>query len=220
MAKNIVYGNDSRQGILRGVNSLANAVKVTLGPRGRNVIVGRGFGPPTITKDGVTVAKEIELPDALENMGAQMVKEVASKTSDVAGDGTTTATVLAQAIYREGARNVTAGANPMAVKRGIEKAVAAITAELSTMSSEVSMLLASSTVMTPSLPTLSIASAMIRPIASSWFAEIVPTWAIIDPLTGLDILLSSVVIASTALSMPRFTAIGLAPAVTFLAPSR
>ena len=112
MAKQIVYGDASRQGILRGVNSLANAVKVTLGPRGRNVILDRKFGAPTITKDGVTVAKEIELKDALENMGAQMVKEVASKTSDVAGDGTTTATVLAQAIYREGARNVTAGAQP------------------------------------------------------------------------------------------------------------
>ena len=138
MAKDIVYGNDSRQGILRGVNSLANAVKVTLGPRGRNVILGRPFGAPTITKDGVTVAKEIELPDALENMGAQMVKEVASKTSDVAGDGTTTATVLAQAIYREGAKNVTAGASPMAVKRGIDKAVLAITAELVKMSKPVS----------------------------------------------------------------------------------
>jgi len=138
MAKDIVYGNASRQGILRGVNTLANAVKVTLGPRGRNVIIGRGFGPPTITKDGVTVAKEIELPDPLENMGAQMVKEVASKTSDVAGDGTTTATVLAQAIYREGARNVTAGASPMAVKRGIDKAVLAITAELARMSTPVS----------------------------------------------------------------------------------
>jgi chaperonin GroEL len=138
MAKDIVYGNASRQGILRGVNSLANAVKVTLGPRGRNVIIGRSFGAPTITKDGVTVAKEIELPDALENMGAQMVKEVASKTSDVAGDGTTTATVLAQAIYREGAKNVTAGASPMAVKRGIDKAVLAITAELAKMSRPVS----------------------------------------------------------------------------------
>jgi chaperonin GroEL len=137
MANQITYGDASRQAILRGVNSLANAVKVTLGPRGRNVIVGRTFGSPTITKDGVTVAKEIELKDALENMGAQMVKEVASKTSDVAGDGTTTATVLAQAIYREGARNVTAGANPMALKRGIEKAVAAITAELTSMSKPV-----------------------------------------------------------------------------------
>jgi len=138
MAKDIVYGNDSRQGILRGVNSLANAVKVTLGPRGRNVILGRPFGAPTITKDGVTVAKEIELKDALENMGAQMVKEVASKTSDVAGDGTTTATVLAQAIYREGVKNVTAGANPMSLKRGIDTAVQAITTELARMSKPVS----------------------------------------------------------------------------------
>jgi chaperonin GroEL len=138
MAKDIVYGNASRQGILRGVNSLANAVKVTLGPRGRNVILGRAFGAPTITKDGVTVAKEIELKDALENMGAQMVKEVASKTSDVAGDGTTTATVLAQAIYREGAKNVTAGANPMSLKRGIDAAVLAMTAELARMSKPVS----------------------------------------------------------------------------------
>src|SRR5687767_7196945 len=137
MAKQIVYGDASRQGILRGVNSLANAVRVTLGPRGRNVILDRKFGAPTITKDGVTVAKEIELKDALENMGAQMVKEVASKTSDVAGDGTTTATVLAQAIYREGARNVTAGASPMAVKRGIDKAVDAITTELQKMSKPV-----------------------------------------------------------------------------------
>lgn len=121
MAKQIVYGDASRQGILRGVNSLANAVKVTLGPRGRNVILDKRFGSPTITKDGVTVAKEIQLKDALENMGAHILKEVASKTSDVAGDGTTTATVLAQAIYREGATNVTAGASPMAVKRGIAR---------------------------------------------------------------------------------------------------
>jgi chaperonin GroEL len=137
MAKQIVYGDSSRQGTLRGVNSLANAVRVTLGPKGRNVILDKTFGSPTITKDGVTVAKEIVLKDALENMGAQMVKEVASKTSDIAGDGTTTATVLAQAIYREGAKNVTAGANPMAVKRGIDKAVAAITAALETMSKPV-----------------------------------------------------------------------------------
>jgi chaperonin GroEL len=138
MSKQITYGDSSRQGILRGVNSLADAVKVTLGPKGRHVILGRPFGAPTITKDGVTVAKEIDLQDALENMGAQMVKEVASKTSDVAGDGTTTATVLAQAIYREGAKNVTAGANPMAIKRGIDKAVAAITSALATMSKPVS----------------------------------------------------------------------------------
>jgi chaperonin GroEL len=138
VAKQIVYGDSSRQAILRGVNSLANAVKVTLGPKGRNVILDKKFGSPTITKDGVTVAKEIELKDAIENMGAQMVKEVASKTSDIAGDGTTTATVLAQAIYREGAKNVTAGANPMALKRGIEKSVEAITVELKKMSKPVS----------------------------------------------------------------------------------
>jgi chaperonin GroEL len=138
MAKQIVYGDSSRQGILRGVNSLANAVKVTLGPKGRNVILDTQFGSPTITKDGVTVAKAIELRDALENMGAQMVKEVASKTSDVAGDGTTTATVLAQAIYREGARNVTAGANPMAIKRGIAAAVEAIVVSLKAQSKPVS----------------------------------------------------------------------------------
>src|SRR6202167_5676177 len=137
-AKKIVYGEQSRQAILSGVNQLADAVKVTLGPRGRNVILDKKFGSPTITKDGVTVAKEIELPDPLENMGAQMVREVASKTSDTAGDGTTTATVLAQAIYREGAKNVVAGANPMDVKRGIEKAVEALTAELKKMSKPVS----------------------------------------------------------------------------------
>ena len=126
MAKQIVHGEESRQAILRGVNVLADAVKVTLGPKGRNVVIDKKFGSPTITKDGVTVAKEIELKDNLENMGAQMVKEVASKTSDVAGDGTTTATVLAQAIYREGVKTVAAGANPMALKRGIEKAVATV----------------------------------------------------------------------------------------------
>jgi chaperonin GroEL len=126
MAKQIVHGEESRQAILRGVNLLADAVKVTLGPKGRNVVIEKKFGSPTITKDGVTVAKEIELKDSLENMGAQMVREVASKTSDVAGDGTTTATVLAQAIYREGVKTVAAGANPMAMKRGIEKAITAI----------------------------------------------------------------------------------------------
>src|SRR5512140_3029893 len=126
MAKQIVHGEESRQAILRGVNVLADAVKVTLGPKGRNVVIDKKFGSPTITKDGVTVAKEIELKDSLENMGAQMVKEVASKTSDVAGDGTTTATVLAQAIFREGVKTVAAGANPMALKRGIEKAIATV----------------------------------------------------------------------------------------------
>src|SRR5450759_3959493 len=137
-AKQIVYSENSRQAILRGVNQLADAVKVTLGPKGRNVVLEKKFGGPTITKDGVTVAKEIELKDPLENMGAQMVREVASKTSDTAGDGTTTATVLAQAIYREGAKNVVAGANPMDIKRGIEKAVEALTTELKRMSKPVS----------------------------------------------------------------------------------
>src|ERR1700751_835745 len=138
MAKQIVYGEQSRQAVLRGVNQLADAVKVTLGPKGRNVVLDKKFGSPTITKDGVTVAKEIDLKDPLENMGAQMVREVASKTSDTAGDGTTTATVLAQAIYREGAKNVVAGANPMDIKRGIEKAVEAIIGELKKMSKPVS----------------------------------------------------------------------------------
>src|ERR1700752_2721626 len=130
MAKQIIHGEESRQAILRGVNVLADAVKVTLGPKGRNVVIEKKFGSPTITKDGVTVAKEIELRDGLENMGAQMVREVASKTSDVAGDGTTTATVLAHAIYREGVKTVAAGANPMALKRGIEKAVTVIAGKI------------------------------------------------------------------------------------------
>jgi len=135
--KKIAYGEEARQAVLRGVNQLANAVKITLGPRGRNVILEKKFGSPTVTKDGVTVAKEIELEDALENMGAQIVREVASKTSDVAGDGTTTATVLAQAIYREGTKVVTAGANPMDVKRGIEKAVEGVVKELQNQSKPV-----------------------------------------------------------------------------------
>jgi chaperonin GroEL len=126
MAKQILHGEESRQAILRGVNTLADAVKATLGPKGRNVVIEKKFGSPTITKDGVTVAKEIELKDPMENVGAQLVKEVASKTSDVAGDGTTTATVLAQSIFREGVKTVAAGANPMALRRGIEKAVATI----------------------------------------------------------------------------------------------
>jgi chaperonin GroEL len=130
MAKQVIHGEDSRAAILRGINQLADAVKITLGPKGRNVVIDKKFGSPTITKDGVTVAKEIELKDALENMGAQMVREVASKTSDVAGDGTTTATVLAQAIFREGVKTVAAGGNPMAIKRGIDKAVERATAEI------------------------------------------------------------------------------------------
>ena len=137
MAKQIVTGENSRQAILRGVNILADAVKITLGPKGRNAVIEKKFGAPIITKDGVTVAKEIELKDPLENMGAQMVREVASKTSDVAGDGTTTATVLAQAIFREGVRTVAAGANPMALKRGIDKAVEVAVGEIKKFSREV-----------------------------------------------------------------------------------
>src|ERR1043165_2381897 len=134
MAKQILHGEDSRQAVLRGVNTLADAVKATLGPKGRNVVIEKKFGSPTITKDGVTVAKEIELKDPLENVGAQLMKEVASKTSDVAGDGTTTATVLAQAIFNEGAKLVAAGVNPMDIKRGIEATVQTILNELKKMS--------------------------------------------------------------------------------------
>src|SRR5512145_2756731 len=133
-AKIVKFNRDAREAILKGVNILADAVTVTLGPKGRNVVLDKSFGSPLVTKDGVTVAKEVELPDRYENMGAQMVKEVASKTSDVAGDGTTTATVLAQAIYREGAKLVAAGYNPMDLKRGIEKAVEAVSGELKKMS--------------------------------------------------------------------------------------
>jgi len=137
MAKDIKFDIEARDGIKRGVDALANAVKVTLGPKGRNVIISKAFGGPTVTKDGVSVAKEIELEDALENMGAQMVKEVASKTNDLAGDGTTTATVLAQAIVKEGLKNVAAGANPMDLKRGIDKAVEALVADLEKQTKEV-----------------------------------------------------------------------------------
>jgi len=137
MAKQVIHGEESRSAILRGINQLADAVKITLGPKGRNVVIDKKFGSPTITKDGVTVAKEIELKDPLENMGAQMVREVASKTSDVAGDGTTTATVLAQAIFREGVKTVAAGANPMALKRGIDKAVERAIEEIQRMAKPV-----------------------------------------------------------------------------------
>src|SRR3954466_12528347 len=136
--KQIVYNEEARQSLMRGVNKLADAVKVTLGPKGRNVVIDRKFGTPTITKDGVTVAKEIDVPDPVENVGARMVREVASKTSDLAGDGTTTATVLAQAIIREGSKNVAAGANPMSLKRGIERAVEEMTSELRRLSQPVS----------------------------------------------------------------------------------
>src|SRR5260221_8362049 len=136
-AKQLQFDEGARHALLRGVEKLSKAVKVTLGPAGRNVVLEKKFGSPTITKDGVTVAKEIELEDPYENMGAQMVREVASKTSDIAGDGTTTATVLAESIYREGLRNVTAGANPMALQRGINKAVEAVVEQLVKMSKKV-----------------------------------------------------------------------------------
>ena len=137
MAKDIQFDIEARNGLKKGVDALANAVKVTLGPKGRNVVIEKSFGGPTITKDGVSVAKEIELEDRIENMGAQMVKEVASRTNDIAGDGTTTATVLAQAIVNEGLKNVAAGANPLDLKRGIDKSVDAIVAELKNQSEEV-----------------------------------------------------------------------------------
>src|SRR6476619_3172236 len=133
-SKEILFDVRAREAILKGVNTLADAVKATLGPKGRNVVIEKSFGSPTITKDGVTVAKEIELEDKFENMGAQLVKEVASKTSDVAGDGTTTATVLAQAIYRQGAKLVAAGHNPMEIKRGLDQAVEALVGELKAIS--------------------------------------------------------------------------------------
>src|SRR6058998_1207121 len=136
-AKDVKFSGEARERMLHGVDKLANAVKVTLGPKGRNVVIEKSFGAPRITKDGVTVAKEIELEDKFENMGAQMVREVASKTSDKAGDGTTTATVLAQAIVREGVKNVTAGANPMALQQGIQRATELVVAELERMSKKV-----------------------------------------------------------------------------------
>src|SRR5436190_18481129 len=138
-AKQIAFDQEAREAMRRGIAKLARAVKVTLGPKGRNVIIQKSFGSPTVTKDGVTVAKEIDLPDHYENMGARMVKEVASKTSDTAGDGTTTATVLAEAIYNEGLRSVVSGANPMLMKRGMEKAVEDITAKLKGMSKEIKL---------------------------------------------------------------------------------
>ncbi|NNE04874.1 MAG: chaperonin GroEL, partial [Xanthomonadales bacterium] len=135
-AKDVRFGEDARNKMMKGVNTLANAVKVTLGPKGRNVVLDKSFGAPTVTKDGVSVAKEIELEDAVENMGAQMVKEVATKTSDVAGDGTTTATVLAQAIFAEGLKNVTAGTNPMGIRRGIDKGVDVVVEALHGLSTD------------------------------------------------------------------------------------
>src|SRR2546425_303882 len=181
-AKYLEFSVEARARLKRGVDKLADAVKVTLGPKGRNVVIDKKFGNPTVTKDGVTVAKEIELEDEVENMGAQMVKEVATKTSDLAGDGTTTATVLAQAIFREGLKSVTAGSNPMALKRGIDKAVETVVEELKK---------------------ISVPTAGRKEIAQ----------------VGTKIFSSSTTV-STALSMPRFSAIGFDPAVTDFNPSR
>ncbi len=324
-AKDVRFSQDARERMLRGVDILANAVRVTLGPKGRNVVIEKSWGAPRITKDGVTVAKEIELEDKFENMGAQMVREVASKSSDYAGDGTTTATVLAHAIVREGAKSVAAGMNPMDLKRGIDLAVEAVVEDLkknskkvtsneeiaqvgtisdngdteigkfladamkkvgnegvitveeaksleteldvvegmqfdrgyispyfitnadkmraemddpylliydkklsgmqellpSTTSSSVSRLLASSTVMTPSLPTFFMASARNLPISESPLAEIVPTWAISSfEVTFFEFFFRSSTTASTARSMPRLRSIGFMPAATDFAPSR
>src|SRR5881409_2130068 len=178
-AKLVRFSEDARARVLRGINILADAVTVTLGPRARNVVLEKSWGAPTVTKDGVTVAKEIELSDKFENMGAQMVKEVASKTSDVAGDGTTTATVLARAIFTEGAKLVAAGHDPMSLKRGVDRAVTAVVEELKKLSNstkgkdEIAQV---GTVMTPSFPTFSIASAIMSPIVRSPLADTVPTW--------------------------------------------
>ena len=214
MPKQLKFDEEARSALLRGVTVMAAAVKATLGPKGRNVVIDKKFGSPTITKDGVTVAKEIELKDKYENMGAQMVREVASKTSDVAGDGTTTATVLAQAIFREGLKNVTAGANPMGLKRGIEAAVDAVVKDLKSISKSTKDKKEITQVAT-------IASAMIWPMCQSALAEIAPTCAIsLLVVVGFARVLTSATSAVTALSMPRFRSAGLSPAATYLKPSR
>ena len=232
-AKEVKFAVDARDRMLRGVDILNNAVKVTLGPKGRNVVLDKSFGAPRITKDGVTVAKEIELEDKFENMGAQMVREVASKTSDIAGDGTTTATVLAAAIVKEGAKSVAAGMNPMDLKRGIDLAVEAIVEDLKRNSKKVT-----SNEEIAQVGTISangdaeigrfLAEAMkkvgnegvITVEEASPLAEMVPTWAISSlEVTFLEFLLRSSTMASTARSMPRLRSIGFIPAATDLAPS-
>ena len=191
-SKDVRFGDGARNRMLAGVNILANAVKITLGPKGRNVVLERSFGAPTITKDGVSVAKEIELKDKFENMGAQMVKEVASKTSDVAGDGTTTATVLAQSIVVEGMKYVAAGMNPMDLKRGIDKAVTAVVEELKKIS---------------------------KPCTTSKeIAQVGAISALVE--TFFETFLMSPTTDSTAMSMPRRKSIGFIPAATALTPSR
>ncbi len=258
-AKEVKFSVDARDSMLHGIDTLAHAVRVTLGPKGRNVVLDKSYGAPRITKDGVTVAKEIELEDKFENMGAQMVREVASKTSDEAGDGTTTATILAHAIVREGAKAVAAGMNPMDLKRGVDLAVETIVADLQKNSknvtsneeiaqvgtisangdAEIGRFIADAmkrvgnegvitveeakslaTVITPSLPTRFIASAMKRPISASPLAEMVPTWAISSfEVTFFEFFCRSATMVSTARSTPRLRSIGFIPAATALAPS-
>ena len=225
-AKDILFDAAGRARILEGVNILADTVKATLGPRGRNVVIEKSWGSPTVTKDGVTVAKEIELKDAVENMGAQMLKEVASKTSDVAGDGTTTATVLAQAIVKEGLKNVTAGADPMGLLRGIDKAVGVVVKELATLSKstkdkkEIAQVATIASNNDKTIGNL-IAEAMEKVGKDGVITEIEAVEAICSLVSiSLDCLPSSSLTRSTAASMPRLRPIGLAPAATLRRPSR
>src|SRR3989344_5160761 len=260
MPKQIMFNENARQALLRGINKVADTVKITLGPQGRNVILDKSSNP-TITNDGVTIAKEIELKDKFENMGAKLVKEVASKTQDSAGDGTTTATLLIQAIVTEGFKNITSGSNAIEIKKGIEKSVAEVVryikeksvnvddkekiSQVATISAnndeeigrliaeamekvgkdgiitvEVSILFASSTVIIPSFPTFSIASAINLPISSSLFAEIVATWEIFSLSSTLtDFSLMYLTTSATDFSIPFFISIAFEPEVMFLKPS-
>ena len=204
MAKDILFGEDARKALESGVNQLANTVKVTLGPKGRNVVLEKKFGAPLITNDGVTIAKEIELEDPFENMGAQLVREVATKTNDVAGDGTTTATLLAQALVREGLKNVAAGANPMVVKKGIQKAVAAAVEAVKANSKPVAT------------------SDDIARIATISSAEETAATRAISSLPDTTLLPSftEATAVATALMIPFLTTMGFAPAATFFKPSR
>ena len=218
-AKDINYNVDARTALKLGVDKLADAVKVTLGPKGRNVVIDKKFGAPTMTKDGVTVAKEIELEDAVENMGAQMVREVASKTSDVAGDGTTTATVLAQSIITEGLKNVTAGANPMDLKRGIDKATTQVLDYLTSISKDVSKKEEISQVGTISANN----DASIGDLISDAMEKVGNEGVItVEEAKSTDTFLETVEgmqFDRGYLSIPRFRSIGFAPAVTFFRPS-
>jgi hypothetical protein len=219
-AKEVKFGVDARDRMLRGVDILANAVKVTLGPKGRNVVLDKSFGAPRITKDGVTVAKEIELEDKFENMGAQMVREVASKTNDTAGDGTTTATVLAQAIVREGAKGVAAGMNPMDLKRGIDIAVAAVVKDIEKRAKKVGSSSEVAQVGTISSNGDTNVGKMISPTSVSELAEMEPTCAMaLLSVHGVESFSSASTALITALSMPRLRSMGFMPAATALRPS-